>query len=83
LEKAIKAVQNKQEFERESGIDVDSPAMMVVFRFFMLKGKEAFDRMNVGNEVSDLFFRTLGEIMENWKKELREHFEESRGSRST
>ena len=78
LEKAIKAVQAKQEFERESGIDVDSPSMIVVFRFFMSKAKDAFDRMGVGNEVRDLFFRTLGEIMENWKRELRDRFEELR-----
>lgn len=79
LEKAIKAVQSKQEFEKESGIDLDSPAMILVFKFFMGKAKETFDRMAVGNEVSDLFFRTLGEMMENWKKELRESFEVQRG----
>ena len=78
LEKAIKAVQAKQEFERTSGIDVDSPSMIIIFRFFMSKSKEAFDRMGVGDEVRDLFFRTIGEIMENWKKELREHFDELR-----
>ena len=76
LEKAIKAVQAKQEFEKESGIDVDSPAMIIIFRFFMSKAKDSFDRMGVGTEVSDLFFRTFGVSMEFWKKELREHFEE-------
>lgn len=81
LEKAIKAVQAKQEFEKQSGIDVDSPAMIIVFRFFMSKARDAFDRISVGAEVSDLFFRTFGEIMENWKKELREHFEELKGPR--
>jgi hypothetical protein len=76
IEKAIKAVQAKQEFERESGIDVDSPSMTVIFRFFLAKAKDTFDRIGVGNETNDLFFRTFSEIMENWKKELRERFEE-------
>jgi len=83
LEKAIKAVQAKQEFEKQSGIDVDSPAMMIIFRFFMGKSKETFDKMGVGQEVTDLFFRTFGDTMEFWKKELREHFEELKGPRGS
>lgn len=81
IEKAIKAVQAKQEFERESGIDIDSPSMVVIFRFFMSKAKDTFERMGVGNEMSDLFFRTFSDIMDNWKKELRERFDELRNQR--
>lgn len=81
LEKAIRAVQTKQQFEKDGGIDIESPSMMVIFRFFMEKSREAFSKMSVGDEISDLFFRTFGEIMENWKKELRSKFEESRGQR--
>jgi hypothetical protein len=81
IEKAIKAVQAKQEFERESGIDIDSPSMVVIFRFFMSKSKDTFERMGVGNEMSDLFFRTFSDIMDNWKKELRERFDELRNQR--
>ena len=75
LEKAIKAVQSKQAFEKESGIDVDSPSMVVIFKYFMKKVMEAFDRMEAPTEQSDIFFRTLGEETENWKRELREEFE--------
>jgi len=76
LEKAIKAVQQKQDKERTGGIDVDHPAMMTVIRFFMAKAQDAFDRMGVGDEVRDLFFRTFGDVMDNWKRELRQKFEE-------
>jgi len=77
LEKALKAVQTKLQFEREGGgLDIDSPAMMTVFRFFMEKVREVFGRIGMEEEVSDLFFRTLGEHMENWKKELRVRFED-------
>jgi hypothetical protein len=81
LEKAIKAVQAKMRFEREtSGFDLDSQAMIVVFRFFMMKVKEVFERMDIDVEMSDIFFRQLGEAMENWKKELREQIEASPGA---
>jgi len=76
IEKAMKAVQAKLEFERQGGVDVNSPSMTIIFRFFMSKAKEAFDRMGVGNEVNDLFFRTFSDVMSNWKKELRLQFEE-------
>lgn len=81
LEKAIKAVQTKQQFEKQSGIDVDSPSIMVVFRFFMSKAKETFSRMGVATEINDLFFRMFGEVSNDWKKELREKFEEMRTAR--
>lgn len=81
LEKAIRAVQSKQQFEKDSGIDVESPSMMVIFRFFMEKAKESFLTMAVGDELADLFFRTLGESMENWKKELRSEFEKLKNPR--
>lgn len=75
LEKAIKAVQAKQEFERTGGIDVDSPAMVTVFKFFMSKAKEALEHMGVGAEMNDLFFTTLADVTEEWKKELRAEFD--------
>jgi hypothetical protein len=78
LEKAIKAVQAKQEFESKSGIDVDSPSMVVIIRFFLSKCRDTFDIMNVGDETKDLFMRTMGDVMDEWKKELRENFEELR-----
>jgi hypothetical protein len=81
LEKALKAVQTRQQFEKQSGIDLDSPSMMVVFRFFMTKSKETFSRMGVGPEINDLFFRMFGEVTNNWKKELRESFEAMRNQK--
>ena len=71
LEKAIKAVQTKQMFDKESGIDVDSPSMRVVFRFFMKKSKQVFDKLGFGEEISDSFFKTLSSAMENWQDELK------------
>jgi hypothetical protein len=75
LEKAIKAVQAKQEFERTGGIDVDSPAMVTVFKFFMSKAKDTMEHMGVDAEMNDLFFRTFGDVTEGWKKELRAEFD--------
>lgn len=82
LEKAIKAVQTKQLFEKQGGgIDIDSPSMMIVFRFFMVKAKETFQRMGVDVEIHDLFFRMFGEVTNNWKKELRENLDTMRNTR--
>lgn len=78
LEKAIKAVQAKQEFERDGGIDVDSPSMVVIIRFFLSKCSDTFELMGVGDEVRDLFMRTIGDVMDDWKKELRENFDNLR-----
>jgi hypothetical protein len=75
IEKAIKAVQSKQAFEKENGIDLDSPQMVVIFKYFMGKVQEVFDSTGAAVEQRDLFFRTLGEHTENWKKEIREEFE--------
>jgi len=81
LEKAIKAAHARMRFEREtSGFDLDSPAMIVVFRFFMGKVRDVFERIGVDAEMSDIFFRQLGEEMENWKKELREQVEAAGGA---
>ena len=81
LEKAIKATQARMKFERENnGFDLDSPAMIVVFRFFMGKVKEVFSQIGVDVELSDVFFQQLGEGMEDWKKELREQIEIAGGS---
>jgi len=78
LEKAIKAVQAKQAFEKESGIDLNSPSVMVLFRFFMNKVKVVFGLIGMPAEQSDLFFAKLGDLMENWQKELRAEYDELR-----
>jgi len=72
LSQAIKAVQAKQLFEKEHGIDLDSPSMRIVFQYFMGKVRKTFKNLNYQDEVSDVFFRNLGASMDNWKKELRE-----------
>ena len=81
LEKAIKAVQAKQQMEQQNGINIDSPSVMVIFRFFMSKAHETFDHMGVGNELNDLFFRTFADLAQEWKKELKKQFEDMKAVR--
>lgn len=79
LEKALKAVQSRQQFERDnSGVDLDSPQMVIIFRFFMSKARDTISRMGVGPEINDMFFRVFGEITNDWKKELKDAFEAAR-----
>jgi len=76
LEKAIKAVQAKQIFEKEHGVDINSPSMMVVFKYFMEKVKSVFVTLGYEDEASDTFFRILGDDLTDWKKQLKEELSE-------
>lgn len=76
LEKAIKAVQAKRAFEADSGIDLDSPSMMVVFRFFLSKVSDTLIKMEQAEEMRNIFFSAIGDEMKDWKKELRTKFDE-------
>lgn len=83
LEMARKAAQSKQQFEKAaSGIDVDSPSMMVIFRFFLSKVKDTFTKMDVDPEIMNLFFRVFGDVTDNWKKELRDGFDALKNPRT-
>ena len=80
IEKALRAVSDKQKFEQSRGtFDVDSAAMLDVFRFFMSKAKETLVHMGVDSEMNDLFFQTFAEIAANWKKELKEKLSAVKG----
>ena len=81
LEKAVKAISAKRAMEKESGIDLDSPSMQIIFRFFMSKANDSLVKMNVADEMKDIFFATIGEEMETWKMELKEKFKEMRAER--
>lgn len=76
LEKAIKAVQNKQQFEKEHGFNVGHPAMQCVFRYFMDKAHTVMRAMRLDSEANDTFFRMLMEQMKDWKKELQQKIDE-------
>ena len=45
--------------------------MVLIFSYFMKKVQDVFEDTGVAPEQRDLFFVTLGEKTENWKKELR------------
>lgn len=76
IEKIIKAAMAKQELEKERGeFDLDSPALRIVFRYFMERVKEAFKRVKLPDEQSDIFFTELHNVMGNWKGDLKEEFE--------
>lgn len=74
LEKAVKAVQGRQQFEK-SGIDVDSPAMREVFTYFMQKVHDALTKMGAAEEMRDLFFQSLVAETMNWKKDLKDRIQ--------
>jgi hypothetical protein len=81
LEKAIRAVQSKQMLDQQGSVDPDGPAMRAVFRFFMKKVKAVFERMGAADELSDAFFRHLGDSTQGWQKELAAELEDLRSLR--
>lgn len=77
IEKAIKAIQAKQQFDSTHGINLNSPSLMIILRYFMAKVKTVMDMLKVDDEFSDTFFRMLADAMEPWKKELQEEFDKA------
>lgn len=75
LEKAIKAIQTKQMFDKGSKIDASSPSMRVIFKYFMAKVKYVFEKLKYPEEASDTFFRFLADGMEGWQKELQDEID--------
>jgi len=71
LDRALKAVQTKLVFDRDHGIDVESPAMRVIFKFFMSKVRHVFKLLKYSDEASDTFFRTFASVMDAWEGELK------------
>ncbi len=81
LEKAIKAVQAKRAYEREGGLDLDSPEMMTVFRYFMTKVNETFQLIGVAEEQSDIFFENFSKMTDEWKKDILDLIEQTKDQR--
>lgn len=79
FEKALKALQTKAAMEGETGIDVNSPVVLIIFKFFMGKVKATMTKMGMNDEFSDTFFTNLAEVMEDWKKELKREVKEMNG----
>ncbi len=77
LEKAINAVQTKQEFERDRSIDLDSPYMKIIFKYFMHKTKTVLSKMGYSDDANDVFFKNLFDEMKDWQKELKAEIAES------
>lgn len=72
IEKTIKVVQNKQLFEKENGIDLNSPSMIVILQYFLEKIDESFVVMKVDDEFKSLFFTAFHSKVDTWKKDIQE-----------
>lgn len=77
VDRAIKAIMAKKEFEATTSIDVESPSMRVVFQYFLEKCQESFAKSGMNSEISDTFFRNFNDICgATWKKELKRRIAE-------
>lgn len=67
-----KVIQQKQIFDRENGIDLDSPQMVTILQYFMGKIKESFESLATDEEAQSLFFGAFATKVETWKKDIQE-----------
>lgn len=71
LEKIIKAWQTKQQLEKDNGIDVESPSMIIVFKYFMNALRIIMDQLEYDGDEQNIFFSKLGNEMGNWKRDIK------------
>jgi len=75
LERVFKTVQSKQTEEHQSGVNVESPSMLVIFKYFMEKAQKVLFHLKYSDEQRDVFFRMLGDELIDWKREVKEEIE--------
>lgn len=76
VDKMMKAFMARKEFDAQSSIDVNSPSMKIIWRFFMMKCQESFAKSGFSTEISNIFFQNLTEVMGDWRKELKRQIAE-------
>ncbi|MCK9154677.1 MAG: hypothetical protein M0P12_01035 [Paludibacteraceae bacterium] len=76
VDKMLKAFMARKEFDAQSSIDVNSPSMKIIWRFFMMKCQESFAKSGFSIEISNIFFQNLTEVMGDWRKELKRQIAE-------
>ncbi len=76
IDRAIKAIMHKKEFEAQNSIDVESPSMFIVFRYFLEKCTQAFADAGFSKDVSNPFFHSFDAVTKDWKKELKKQIAE-------
>lgn len=77
IQSVIKTVQVKQQIEKEmgSGVDVYSPSMAIVFRYFLNKVKGVFEAMGADVSFTSSFFQKFVADTQNWPVELQMELE--------
>lgn len=76
IDRAIKAIMHKKEFEAQNSIDIESPSMMIVFRYFLEKCNEAFRMAGFNEDTTNPFFHCFNDVVKEWKKELKKRIAE-------
>lgn len=76
IDRAIKAIMHKKEFEAQNSIDVESPSMFIIFRYFIEKCREAFVLAGFNDNTTNPFFHAFNQVTPEWKKELKKRIAE-------
>jgi hypothetical protein len=76
VDRAIKAIMHKKEFEAQTSIDIESPFVFVIFKYFIEKCKEAFTNAGFNNDTMNPFFYAFDDATREWKKDLKKRIVE-------
>lgn len=80
LEKAAKVLHRSVLMKKEMGFDLDHPHVKVLIQYLFSKCRSVLESLSIDEEVIDLFFASIGEQTNEWKREV-EYLIEEAGSR--
>ena len=76
LKDIVKIIQTQKAIETQNSIDVNSPSMAIVFRYFFSSLKDAMDELKYDNDQMDVLINECVRMMGDWRKELKKKIEE-------
>lgn len=70
-----KVLQQKQIFDKENGIDLNSPQMTVILKYFLDTIKETFESIKTDDEQQSLFWTAFVSKVDTWKKDIQDRID--------
>ena len=71
----VKIIQTQKALEAQNALDVNSPSMAVVIRYFFSAVKDSMKEQKYDNESQDVLIKEIVEQMGDWRKELKKKLE--------
>ena len=76
LKELVKIIQTQKTIEAQSALDVNSPSMAIVIRYFFNALKNSMKELKYENEAQDVLIKEVVNQMGDWRKEIKKKIEE-------